>query len=246
MNTMISVTNESEAMLALEGGAQLIDVKNPMEGSLGANFPWVIESIKRMMPLEVEISATIGDAQDLPGTFALAALGAASCGVDYVKVGLLDFTSVERAVYFVQRLQEALDHSTCWGKLIIAGYGDRKGSSGFSPLDIPLIASKGGAKGCMLDTYDKSQGSLFDYLTKESLENFVNQSKEAGLICALSGSLTEAHVSQLHDIQPDIVGLRGAVCIGQQRQGSLDSEKVAAMKKAISNNFSSIGMACHQ
>lgn len=233
MNMMISVMNEMEADLAVKGGAQLIDVKNPMEGSLGANYPWVISGIKKRLPSEVEISATIGDAQDLPGTFALAAAGAAACGVDYVKVGLLEFSSIDRAVYFVQRLQEAMDNSNTWAKLIVAGYGDRQGICGISPLDIPWIAAKAGAKGCMLDTYDKSRGNLFDYLTKEALKTFVTQSRNAGLLCALSGSLTKVHVRQLHDLEPDIVGLRGAVCLDQHRQGRLDIEKVAIMKEVF-------------
>ena len=33
---LISVTSAEEALLALEGGADIIDMKNPLEGALGA------------------------------------------------------------------------------------------------------------------------------------------------------------------------------------------------------------------
>jgi uncharacterized protein (UPF0264 family) len=38
---LISPINTQEAREAINGGADIIDVKNPKEGSLGANFPWV-------------------------------------------------------------------------------------------------------------------------------------------------------------------------------------------------------------
>jgi len=88
MKLLISPKDEVEALEAALGGADIIDIKNPGEGSLGANFPWVIKKIKEIADLkDLEVSATIGDL-NLPGTASLAALGAASCGIDYVKVGL--------------------------------------------------------------------------------------------------------------------------------------------------------------
>ena len=40
--------NEKEALEAIAGGADIIDVKNPQEGALGANYPWVIKKIKEV------------------------------------------------------------------------------------------------------------------------------------------------------------------------------------------------------
>jgi len=37
--------NIEEAGAALLGGADILDVKNPKEGSLGANFPWAIRAV---------------------------------------------------------------------------------------------------------------------------------------------------------------------------------------------------------
>ncbi len=42
--------NEKEAQEAIAGGADIIDVKNPTEGALGANYPWVIKRIKEITP----------------------------------------------------------------------------------------------------------------------------------------------------------------------------------------------------
>ena len=61
LKLLVSVVNRSEAIESVEGGAHIIDVKNPREGSLGANFPRVIKEIKGIIPENIELSATIGD-----------------------------------------------------------------------------------------------------------------------------------------------------------------------------------------
>jgi uncharacterized protein (UPF0264 family) len=47
MRLLVSVVNEKEAFNAVEGGAHIVDVKNPKEGSLGANFPRVIRQLRK-------------------------------------------------------------------------------------------------------------------------------------------------------------------------------------------------------
>ncbi|HOV52694.1 MAG TPA: (5-formylfuran-3-yl)methyl phosphate synthase, partial [Methanothrix sp.] len=45
MRLLVSPMNVTEARSALLGGADILDVKNPKEGSLGANFPWAIRAV---------------------------------------------------------------------------------------------------------------------------------------------------------------------------------------------------------
>jgi uncharacterized protein (UPF0264 family) len=77
LKLLVSVVNKAEALDSLRGGAHILDVKNPKEGSLGANFPRVIKQVREVTPKTLEVSATIGDLPNLPGTASLAALGAA-------------------------------------------------------------------------------------------------------------------------------------------------------------------------
>ncbi len=98
MKLLISPQNAQEATEAIAGGADIIDVKNPKEGPLGANFPWVIKEVKQLIPEGVQLSCTLGEAPGLPGSMALAAYGAASLGVDYVKAGLSGVQTVQEAV----------------------------------------------------------------------------------------------------------------------------------------------------
>ncbi len=88
MQLLISVVNAGEVEAALSGGADILDIKNPGEGSLGAPAPGLIRQARRLAPRPQAVSVAIGDMPNLPGTAASVALGAASCGADYVKVGL--------------------------------------------------------------------------------------------------------------------------------------------------------------
>jgi len=46
MELLVSPCSVEEAKNSL--AADIIDVKNPAEGSLGANFPWIIKAIKNL------------------------------------------------------------------------------------------------------------------------------------------------------------------------------------------------------
>ena len=68
LKLLISPMNENEAPEAIAGGADIIDVKNPQEGALGANYPWIIERIREITPKNLEVSCTLGEVPNLPGS----------------------------------------------------------------------------------------------------------------------------------------------------------------------------------
>ncbi len=73
---------------ALAGGADIIDVKDPSQGPLGAPSPRVLSEVVAEVGGAVPVSVALGDLPNLPHTAALAARGAVLSGADYVKVGL--------------------------------------------------------------------------------------------------------------------------------------------------------------
>src|SRR6478735_5648803 len=104
MRLLVSVVDVGEARAA---GADIVDVKNPAEGSLGAPSPSVIAGIRAAVPAELPVSAAIGDMPNLPGTAALAALGAAHSGAGFVKVGLWGASTEAQAVALLRTVREA-------------------------------------------------------------------------------------------------------------------------------------------
>src|SRR4030065_1670923 len=111
MKVLISVVDEEEAAEAIAGSADIIDVKNPKEGALGANFPWVIKRIRNITPKRIGVSCTLGDTANLPGATSLAAAGAATTGVNYVQVGLSELKTKDDAVYLMRSVVRAVSDS---------------------------------------------------------------------------------------------------------------------------------------
>ena len=153
MRLLVSVKNRAEALEAVEGGGHIIDVKNPEEGALGANFPWVIRQVRKVVPKGIDVSATIGDLPNLPGASSLAALGATVCGADYVKASLYGVKTTSEAAYLIGEVCRAAKEQNKATKVIAAGYADYEKIECLSPLEVPEVAHKAGANGAMIGNY---------------------------------------------------------------------------------------------
>ena len=233
MKLLVSVVNKTEAVDSIKGGADILDVKNPKEGSLGANFPRVIRQVKEVMPKNLELSATIGDLPNLPGTASLAALGAAVSGVDYVKVGLFGVKTSGEATALMTEVVRAVKEYDRGLKTIASGYADFRYVGCVSPMELPMVAHKAGADGVLVDVKIKNgKDNLFSFLTDKQLGDFVTQAHNYNLVAALAGSLDKQDIPRVHSLGADIIGVRGAVCAKKDRlAGKLESEKVAELAK---------------
>ncbi|MDP7303223.1 MAG: (5-formylfuran-3-yl)methyl phosphate synthase, partial [Pirellulaceae bacterium] len=61
---LVSVRDANEAQQALAGGADVIDVKEPARGALGAADPEVWHHVRRAIPLDVRLSVALGELTD--------------------------------------------------------------------------------------------------------------------------------------------------------------------------------------
>lgn len=234
MKLLISVVNREEALEVLKGGCHIIDIKNPKEGSLGANFPDVIKEIREVIPNDIEVSATAGDMPNLPGTASLAALGVATQKVNYVKVGLKGPKTKEDAIYLMKNVVKSVKNHDPSIKVVAAGYADYSRAGCLNPMEIPEIASKTGADVVMIDTAVKDGTKLFDFLTASELKKFVNEAHKMNLVAALAGSLGKEDLKKIYDTGADIFGVRGAVCNKKDRlNGELKSELVKDLLEEI-------------
>ncbi|MGC8999138.1 MAG: (5-formylfuran-3-yl)methyl phosphate synthase [Candidatus Bathyarchaeia archaeon] len=235
MRLLVSVVNEEEALNAVEGGAHVVDVKNPKEGSLGANFPRVIRRVREVVPENVEVSSTIGDLPNLPGTASLAALGAAVSGADYVKAGLLGVKTTSEALHLMREVCIAVKDYNPALKVIAAGYADHKSAGCLNPLELPEVAYKVGADGVLVDVKAKRAGrNVFSFLKEEELKKFVDKAHKFNLIVAIAGCLDKSDVSSVYALGADIIGVRGAVCDGKDRlNGTVRVELVREFVREI-------------
>lgn len=231
---LVSSKSLSESLSAFKGGADIVDVKNPEEGSLGANFPWIISKIRKSLPSDVPLSAAVGDVPNLPGTVSLAAYGVWKAGADIIKVGLKGPEGKEEAIHLMKKVRRAIKDNPSKVKVVTCGYGDHKRAGTIDPFLIPEIASESGADIAMLDTAIKDGDPLTQFLSLDNLSDFTEKAHTLDVQAALAGSLGRKEISKLKSLKPDVIGVRGALCKnGNRDQGMISETSVRAMKKLL-------------
>ncbi len=222
MKLLISVRSVDEALLAAEGGADFIDLKEPRLGALGAlPLATIRACVAALRGFGLPVSATIGDA---PQDIGDAVRRVADCGVDFVKVG-------------IERNAAAADVLTmlaaCGRRVVPVLLADRG-------LDAALVthAARLGFAGLMVDTADKRAGSLFDCVTLSELEHFIERARAASVMRGLAGALRLEHLPLLTTLAPDFAGFRGAVCTGD-RSAALKADLLRALRQAASSGLAS-------
>ena len=220
---LASVASPGEVAQALAFGADLIDLKDPAQGALGA---WPLNAIPaavRLVGGRRSVSATIGDLPMRPTLLAEAAERTAGTGVDIVKIGF--FPGGDRA-----RCIEELGALARRGvRLVAVLFADRDRD----PSVVPHLAAAG-FHGVMLDTADKQAGGLRDHLDEAELDRFVRLGRRSGLLTGLAGSLELDDVAPLAALEPNYLGFRGALCRGAERTAGLDPTAFQAIRDALS------------
>ena len=233
MKLLVSVVDAGEARTAAAAGADIVDVKNPTEGSLGAPSPAVIAAVREAVPGELPVSAAIGDMPNLPGTAALAALGAARSGATFVKVGLYGVSTEDDAVALLRAVRDAVAHvhDTV---VVAAAYADarRVAHAPLAPELLPRVARAAGVGICLLDTAIKDGRGLLDWLSPDALTSLVADAHAAGLQVALAGALRAEDLPVVRATAADIAGVRSAACNNGKRSAALEGARVRALVAA--------------
>jgi len=235
----VSVLDAAEARQAAAAGADIVDVKNPGEGSLGAPSPAVIEDVRAAVPADIPVSAAIGDMPNLPGTAALAALGAARSGASFVKAGLWGVSTEAEALDLVRAIRDAVANVPA-ATVVAAAYADarRVPHAPLPPELLPRVARAAGAGICLLDTAVKDGRGLLDWLSADALTSLVDEAHAAGLQMALAGALRAADLPLVGATGADIAGVRSAACGEAGRLGPLDPARVRALRAACALKWS--------
>jgi uncharacterized protein (UPF0264 family) len=226
MLVLISPVSCEEAASILHTGVDIIDVKNVQEGSLGAQFPWTTRAVVEMTRSHsVRVSATLGDLPFLPGTAALAAYAAAQIGVTYIKAGLHGLNTYDQALAMMVAVRQAVRMTSATADVVAASYADYRRFGGLNTRDLVRAARDAGCTVVMVDTAVKDGKTLFDNMAFDEIREFVGRAREAGLKVALAGSIKIEHADRILELDPDLIGVRGAVCSGTDRGSTICPEK---------------------
>ncbi len=227
---LVSVRDRSEALEALAAGAEIIDLKEPRRGSLGAVDATVMRDVVAAIDGRVPVTAAIGELleADAPQVasvangIALAKFGLAGCG------GIPDWPA-----RFAD-MRDALPTTT--GTVAVV-YADWQQAQAPPPAEVLRQGSRLDCQAVLVDTWCKSGGGLLELWSLAECREMIQSARDAGLLAVLAGSLTFDAIAQLLPLGPDCVAVRGAACVSA-RDGQLDPHRVERLSRIVRENRS--------
>ena len=224
---LISVKNVEEALLALQAGADIIDLKEPTIGALGALDLVTSKKIVQAINRRAILSATVGEQHTNVGELEKAIHSYHQIGVDVIKLAVNDlFSHPEFEAEIVKITERNI-------KLVAVFFADE--TIDWSRL---IQISALGFFGAMLDTKQKNK-DLTQIVTKKHLQLFTQTCVVNNLKFGFAGSLRLQHVDQFTPFNPTYMGFRGGVCKAFERESFLLPQSVSDIKKLLlkHNNF---------
>lgn len=209
---LASVQSLEEAQSLVEHLPDILDMKNPSKGALGALTHQTVTDIVRWVNQRCLCSATVGDLTMQVEVLSAAIKEMVETGVDYVKIGLFDEPGLTDCIEQLESTVSVLNTP-----VIAVLFADQLPQQSLIPF-----LKKSGFAGVMLDTASKDGRGLRDHLSLQSLKTFVLAVKSAGLLCGLAGALRKEDIKTLSPLEADYLGFRSALCQQHRRTNCLD------------------------
>lgn len=216
---LISVSDATEALVAVEAGAAIIDVKEPQNGPLGRADESALEAVLQAVAGRAPVSAALGELRD----WAEERLPPCLERLAFVKWGLAgagtDWTTRWR------RLRERVESvSSC--RAVMTAYADWRRVAAPPPSEVFHAAFAERAAALLIDTGVKDGTTLTDWLAVGELDELARRCRETGMRLALAGALGATAIRGLLGVRPDWFAVRGAACRQGRREGPVDAECV--------------------
>jgi dihydroneopterin aldolase len=218
---LASVIDSRELELAIRAGADIIDLKNPHAGALGALPPATISDLVAQCAGRRLVSATVGDLPPDPGQLTHAIQRTAESGVDFVKVGFFSTDNLTACLHAISGLTDRHD-------VVAVLFADLQ-----PPLQRLTEFADAGLRGVMLDTAGKGGGGLLNHIAPEQLERFIAEARSLALLNGLAGSLTLDDIPRLLPLLPDYLGFRGALCKQHKRTAEVDPQRISDIRNTL-------------
>ena len=231
---LVSVRCADEVASAVEGGAEIIDVKEPLHGSLGMASPETLAACSAVVPERLLWTLAGGELLDRRSHVEGRGDGDATSPSkaiflpelkrlpNAVKFGLSQCRDIEWTGIF-QGMAASLPVNV---RAIPVAYADWQAAG--SPA-VPSVLDAGifyGWSTVLVDTFDKAEsGSLLDLVSVETLQDWVAHASRHGVDVVLAGRLSLQDVSAVSACEPMAVAVRSAVCVGG-RNGRVDARLV--------------------
>lgn len=221
---LISVRDAAEAAMARQFPIDIIDIKDPALGALGAvdddqlndileeleNFP--VKSLALGELQDWIIHQSINQPSRVPPFSCMDSSGGFNSNLTrfrYAKIGLAGIARTPRwqekwLAWSATLPPDAtpvgvayVDHQVC----------------DCPPLEevLQLVLTQTDPV-LLLDTFDKKSGSVLSLVGEDKLKSLIQAARRQHVMTVVAGSVQLQHLSELFSCQPDVIGVRGAVC----------------------------------
>ena len=235
---LVSVRDADEARIAIAGGCDIIDLKEPHAGPLGACTLEVMKEVIDEVAGRVPISAACGELvehgsdftllKSLPEGLKLAKIGPAQC----IRESDISSELPPNELHWTSRLRAgwaALPRDI--GRVAVA-YADWRDCRAPNPGRQLAMAAEGGCEYFLLDTYRKTH-SVLTVASRADLAQWMQQATSLGMQTVLAGSLQIGDIPAVtRRFRPDVIAVRGAVCDGD-RAGNICIDRVRTLRAGL-------------
>jgi len=237
---LISVRSAPEARIALQAGCNWLDVKEPARGSLGRADAAIWKDVARELqshPVvqgslalgELSEAKSLPDQRSLPSRFTWLKIGLSRMGQRSNWVD--DWQTVRK------RVASQTSHPINWVAVV---YADWQAAQAPPPDEIIEAAIKTDCQAVLFDTYHKTGNTLWDSLYVEQLQTYRQHIQRQNKRMAIAGGITLQHLDQCIELQPDIVGVRGAVCEQGQRRAGICQKMLGELRDKLNTHATCI------
>ena len=229
MRLLVSVRDEVEAHAAVDGGAEIVDAKEPAAGSLGAVAPAVLAAIRSVVPRRLEVSAALGDVSDEAAVER--ALDGVRVPLAYVKLGFRGVADPARVRSLLERGVELASSLPGQPGFIAVAYADWQRTGSLPPVALADLVVGSPASGLLVDTAIKDGTTLFELCGVDQLGAIGRVLAGDGRLYALGGTLGLADLPSALATGATVFGVRTAVCEGG-RDGAVAVSRVRKLADA--------------
>jgi uncharacterized protein (UPF0264 family) len=219
---LVSVRSALEARIALDAGVDLIDLKEPRAGALGAVSASTAAEVLRTVAGRVPLSMALGEVLErstLP----------VPEGIRWAKLGLAGCAPRDDWRRAWSEAAAALP-STCG--LVAVVYADFEACAAPPPEAVLLQAESLGAQAVLVDTAVKDGRGLLDWWTTDAVGRLASDANARGMLSVAGGSLSLETIEKVAACGVDYVAVRGAACEGN-REGPVSGDRIAAIRARL-------------
>ena len=234
---LVSVRNADEARAAIEGGCDILDIKEPSRGSLGrADTTTILDILNSLGPDAPPVSAALGELRDFHDSPVTASLPP---GLAYVKLGLAGCATLPHWDSRLRDIREFMSGGTATPPMWVATlYADWE-LAGAPSIKQAFERLSSGYPITLIDTFTKDGRTLTDWIDLSQLRTFciIRHSSHPRRQVALAGSLTKESLPKLADVPCDILAISTAACRNGDRNGPICPDAIRRFKDAMQRVF---------